>query len=203
MDKLDTGDIILYHCKKGIFGRIIQYFTMSGYSHIGVVLKNPQFTEKPLLGMFLWESSDEKFPDSEDGKCKIGVEIVELEKVINDVYKNDTHDLYYRKLFVEEPISQEKLKEIHNIVHNKPYDFIPTDWLEALIGRDNIPQKTDRFWCSALVGFIYTKLGLLPENTDWSIMRPSDFSEKSNIKLLNGSYLDKEIYLSDIISENL
>ena len=40
---------------------------------------------------------------------------------------------------------------------------------------DAKPQKTDRFWCSALVGYIYTKCGLLDEKTDWSILRPSDF----------------------------
>ena len=38
------------------------------------------------------------------------------------------------------------------------------------------PQKTDRFWCSALVGYIYTRVGILDGDNDWSIMIPSDFS---------------------------
>lgn len=38
------------------------------------------------------------------------------------------------------------------------------------------PQKTDRFWCSAFVGYVYTACGILDGDTDWSILRPSDFS---------------------------
>ena len=54
------------------------------------------------------------------------------------------------------------------------------DWLEAIERKDDHPQKTDRFWCSALVGYIYTKAGLLKEDTDWSVLRASDFSKKYN-----------------------
>ena len=49
-----------------------------------------------------------------------------------------------------------------------------SDW--ALFRKDGEPQKTDRFWCSALIGYIYTKCGILKADTDWSILRPSDFS---------------------------
>ena len=48
--------------------------------------------------------------------------------------------------------------------------------MEALFQKDPEPQKTSRFWCSALVGYIYTNCGLLKSDTDWSIMRPNDFS---------------------------
>ena len=70
----------------------------------------------------------------------------------------------------------EKLKEIHDVVYKKPYDICPFDWVEALFQKDFSPQKTDRFWCSALVGYIYTKAGVLKESTDWSILRPCDLS---------------------------
>ena len=42
--------------------------------------------------------------------------------------------------------------------------------------KDLNPQKTSRFWCSALVGYIYTKCGILNPDTDWSIMTPNDLS---------------------------
>ena len=61
---------------------------------------------------------------------------------------------------------------IHDTVYNKPYDIVPKDWVEALFQVDDKPQKIDRFWCSALIGYIYTKCGILQSNTDWSIMRP-------------------------------
>ena len=53
---------------------------------------------------------------------------------------------------------------------------MPKDWIEALFNYDDTPQKTDRFWCSALVGYIYTKLGILKSDTDWSVLSPCDFS---------------------------
>ena len=62
------------------------------------------------------------------------------------------------------------------MVYEKPYDIAPKDWIQAFFRRDSVPQKTDRFWCSALIGYIYTKIGILDPNTDWSILRPSDFS---------------------------
>ena len=63
----------------------------------------------------------------------------------------------------------------------------PKDWIEALVQKDSQPQKIDRFWCSAFVGFVLTKIGILQSNTDWSIMRPCDFA-------LDGEYLK---YASD------
>ena len=90
MDQLETGDLILYNCKKGMVGRLIQFFTRSEYSHVGIVLKNPTFTEKPLVGMYFWESSDEHCLDSEDSEFKVGIEIVDLKKSINDAYKKES-----------------------------------------------------------------------------------------------------------------
>ena len=88
------------------------------------------------------------------------------------------------------------LKSINDVVHNKPYDIIPKDWLNALLRKDNNPQKTDRFWCSALIGYIYTKVGILHESTDWSILRPSDFALNSeNLSFNNGCNLSNDEFL--------
>jgi len=198
MEQLETGDLILYHCKKGWFGKLIQLFTKSDYSHVGIVLKDPSFVDPPLVGMFFWESSDEHCRDAENTQFKIGVEIVDLTRAIQDAYKRNTDDLYYRKLKNCPFVSNEKWKEIHDVVHNKPYDFVPKDWIEGLIQRDPDPQKTDRFWCSALVGYVYTQMGLLPAETDWSIMRPCDFSSDYTLPFLGGVSLEKEVYLPDI-----
>ena len=58
----------------------------------------------------------------------------------------------------------------------------PIDWIMAFFREDITPQKTNRFWCSALIGYIYTKLGILNSDTDWSNLRPCDFSEDSQLK---------------------
>ena len=44
---------------------------------------------------------------------------------------------------------------------------------------------------SALVGYIYTQVGILDKSTDWSVMRPSDFSvEKENLNYTGRFLLD-------------
>ena len=88
--------------------------------------------------------------------------------------------------------TDKKLKEIHEVVYNKPYDIVPQDWIQALFRKDDSPQKTNRFWCSALVGYIYTKCGIIKSDTDWSILRPSDFSlDGERLSFINGNSLSK------------
>ena len=183
--QFETGDIILFHSNTNWFGKFIQFCTGSDYSHVGMILKDPGFTEKKLVGLFFWESSWENYPDVEDNKKKLGVEIVDLDTMINHT---GNINLYYRKLTLNngKQLDEKKLAEIHSAVHNKPYDTNVLDWIQAFFKIDLNPKKTDRFWCSALLGYIYVKLGLLPEDTDWSILRPVFFSEESkDIKLLN------------------
>lgn len=193
MEKLETGDIILFHSKKTFFGKLIQIITGSDYCHIGMVVKDPSFTEHKLIGTYLWESSFETFPDAVDNKIKFGVEIVDLKKCLEKNKNED--DLYYRKLHItnkKDIFSEEKLSKIYEVVKNKPYDIMPKDWIEAIFRKDDYPQKTDRFWCSALLGYIYTKLGILSSDTDWSILRPSDFSSEGSLNFLDNVYFDTE-----------
>jgi hypothetical protein len=47
--------------------------------------------------------------------------------------------------------------------------------------------------CSAFIGYIYTQLTLLPEDTDWSILSPGYFSsENPHLSLLHDSHLSPE-----------
>ena len=61
------------------------------------------------------------------------------------------------------------------------------DLINAIHRKDTNPQKTDRFWCSALVGYIYTNCGLLNKETDWSILVPNDFSLDGESLMFNGN----------------
>jgi len=184
---LKTGDIILFGGKRNysswisFFSSFVKYTTSSFITHVGFVLKDPTFLNKSLKGIYLWESSWEGTPDPQDGKIKLGVQITPLEEIIKDSKKLNITLLVRRINYKnkQNPFTNDKLKEIHNIVYDKPYDIVPKDWINALLRRDNNPQKTNRFWCSALVGYMYTKCGILDQNTDWSIMRPSDFSLES------------------------
>ena len=187
LDELKTGDIILFHSEErwllGIFNTLIEWFTGSPYDHIGMVLRDPVYLNEKFKGLYVWESGLEYKPDIEDNKIKLGVQITPINEILND----NKGTAYIRKLICDDDLyfstfSPENIKEVHDIVHNKPYDINPVDWILAIFRTDLSPQKTDRFWCSALVGYIYTKLGILNKDTDWSILRPSDFSLESRDK---------------------
>ena len=118
---------------------------------------------------------------------KFGVQITPLHEIISN-YQKTQSKIYYRRIqYTENPFTEERLREIHTIVYDKVYDIIPGDWLSALWHRDSHPQKTDRFWCSALLGYIYTQCGILKPDTDWSLLRPSDFSIQYNTLPYTGS----------------
>jgi len=175
---LDTGDLLLFCNNDSWFTQLIRYGTHSDYTHVAMILKDPEFIHPTLKGTYVWESSWEGKPDPQDGKIKLGVQITPLQEIIESY--NDKN-IYVRKLTKPNgKMSTETLRNIHQVVYDKPYDVVPTDWIEALFGKDNVPQKTDRFWCSALVGYIYTKCGILDSNTDWSVLTPNDFSLTSN-----------------------
>tara|TARA_B110000967_G_C18891835_1_gene567921 strand:+ start:2396 stop:3007 length:612 start_codon:yes stop_codon:yes gene_type:complete len=190
---MKTGDIILFDYTGGgffgIFDSFIKYFTKSKYTHMGMILKDPSFLNVKLKGTYLWESSYNGTKDPQDGKIKFGVQITPLAELLN---KYDG-DIYLRRIICnEDKFCNERLKEIHDIVYEKPYDIVPRDWIEGIMGKDSEPQKTSRFWCSALIGYIYTSCGLLKQDTDWSILCPSDFSIEGQHLNLN-----ENIKLSD------
>ena len=193
MDDLKTGDLLLF-CghETGMlkyFSWFIKICTHSNYSHVAMVIKDPDFVEPNLKGIYLWESGWEGKKDPQDGKIKLGVQLTPLQEIINNFGKSI---IIVRKIHCKpDSFSSENLQKIHNVVYDKPYDIVPKDWIEALTKKDPDPQKISRFWCSALVGYIYTKCGILDSKTDWTIMRPSDFSvDGQNLNYINGNYLD-------------
>ena len=190
MNDLKTGDLILFtghtHGWLKYFSSMIEYSTHSNYSHIGMIIKDPSFISPSLKGTYVWESGWEGEKDPQDGKIKLGVQITPLKEILENFSESK---IIIRKVNCPPlTFTDEILNEIHNTVYDKPYDIIPKDWVEALFRKDGEPQKTDRFWCSALVGYIYTKCGILKEDTDWSILRPSDFSLDGQLLNLNDGF---------------
>lgn len=185
MDSLETGDLLLFSNHSsgffGIFTSLIKWGTHSNYSHTGIILRDPFFINPALKGLYVWESSYNGKPDPQDNKVKIGVQITPLLEIIEE-YKKTGGSIFARKMKstfeipVKDIFNNNVLTDIHTVVYNKPYDLVPKDWIEAFFKYDDKPQKTDRFWCSALVGYIYTRVGILNDKTDWSVLTPNDFS---------------------------
>ena len=155
IDNLETGDIILFcggsESWLSWLTSIIKYSTHSNYTHIGVILKNPNFIAKPLEGTFVWESGWEGIPDPQDNKIKLGVQITNIKQMLEE-YKGEK--IIIRKFVGDrnKHFCSKNLQEIHKIVYNKPYDTHIIDWLLAFFRKDLKKQNTARFWCSAFVG---------------------------------------------------
>ena len=153
---METGDLIFYKKYNGLWliGRLIQWWTESPYIHVGMILKDPKFLG--LTGIYMWQAEPLG-----------GVTITPF---------NTTRPFNIKK-YIGGPMKNEKLHDIFEITNGKPYDKNPMDWIEAIIGKDFKPQRTNSFWCSALVGCILTKLNILDKKTDWSIMNPGYLAE--------------------------
>jgi len=184
---LKTGDILLCdnlgHSLIDWVGWFIKYMTYSDYSHVAMIVKDPQFTKEPREGLYVWEAGkeDKTIKDIDDNTCKFGVQIVPLEQFLAKY----TGKIYVRQVECEDIdtyehiFNTEALRKIHDAVYDKPYDLVITDWINMYRQKETHPQKTDRFVCSTLLGYIYSKLGILPENMDWSLLTPSFFSSEN------------------------
>ena len=158
-EPVKTGDILLFNYRDSWFSWAIKFFTRSNYSHVGMVVVDPQFTEIPLKGVYLWESGRGYIPDPENHRLKTGVQLTPMDQVFKTF--EGKGNVYLRRLKAPDGlITEDKLKIVHTAVHNKPYDIVPSDWIQAFLRVDPSPQKISRFWCSALVGYIYTKVGM-------------------------------------------
>ena len=196
---LKTGDILLcdnlQYSSWGLFSWFIKFVTKSDFSHVGMIVVDPEFTNVPLKGTYVWTSGISDTPDPDDNTKKFGVQFIPYEHFIatygGKIYVRridckSTEE--YNKIF-----NNEMLTEIHKVVYDKPYDIVVTDWIEAYCKKDCHPQKTSRFFCSAFIGYVYTKLGLFDEGLDWSILYPSYFSsENKTLSLLQNATLLKE-----------
>jgi len=193
----DTGDIILLK-EKWWFSRLIEYFTSSKYSHCGIIIKNPNFTAIPLEGLYLLESTGFlKTKDAEDNENKFGVQLTPLQDVFDRGAK-----VYWRKLFCERDDNfYDTLKIVHSVVHNKPYDDKPLDWIKAKfhLKFGNLQNKK-RFFCSALCAFVYTTLGFLPAHTNWTTIAPCQFGTEEHTDFLPLKFINCVVDREEFIS---
>jgi len=180
--ELETGDLLLFHGTT-ILSNILEYFGRSKYSHVGMIIKNPKFLNDKLEdGLYVLDSSYGYTPDEEDHQIKFGVQLHKLEDILK-LY--DKRNIYVRKVknVIRDDIFYQKLKDIHKSIHNKPYDLHIMDWITAEENLSNpisinpLWKTTNRFWCSALISYVYLRLGWVSD-VNWSLIAPCEFSSK-------------------------
>ena len=196
---LDTGDILLYQTSFW-YSQLIEYFTKSPYSHISIVLKNPTWLAEDLTeDYYLLESGGEVFPDAVSGQMRFGVQVAPLRIVYEQYAHQNYGHLFIRKLnsLVQKEELQKRITDCYKILRDKPYDIHPIDWIKSYYDLkkplDEIKgeQRTDCFWCSALVCFVYCELGFLDKDIPWTVVAPSDFCcNNHRLKFQNCQLLD-------------
>ena len=199
--KFKTGDLLLFshkdncktccNCLFTCFTDIIKCCTNSEYSHSAIIIENPRW-RPDLKGYFVLQSSYETFPDVEDHELKLGAELVSLE----ELFDNYEGKIYWRRIScVRDDQFYENLMIAHSAVHNRPYDVVPLDWFEAathFYTKDREQLKT-RFWCSALVSYIYVELGLFDNDIPWSMISPQMLSSSSKYPKFKDCLIYKEV----------
>jgi hypothetical protein len=180
MDFLQTGDIILFQ-GRSFLSYLLEYFGRSPYSHVGMIVRNPSFLNPALEdGIYLLESGWNPIPDVETGKTNIGVQLHFLEDILKECPLNT---VYVRKVECQRDHTfYETLQTIHQTVQNQPYDLNLWDWLMGLYAMNHsLPlepsyQRVDRFWCSALLAYIFDRLQLI-QPVNWSLVAPREFGD--------------------------
>ena len=183
---LQTGDILLF---KGSawYSRTLEWLGKAPYSHVGIVVKDPTYIGPELMGYYMLESGFGFGPDIE-GKTRAGVQLNRLDDVLATYQPGQ---VYVRHLTVQRDARfYDTLRNLYLAHEHDNYDFDPFDWIEAKIRLDedwkltqclfgwNDSRKTKAFWCSALVAFVYARLGLLedPKDVPWTLVAPGELS---------------------------
>jgi len=157
MDNLQSGDILLFNGKSCV-SCLIECFSCSYYSHIGLVLRDPIWLEK---GLYVLQSTMiNMISDIEQHDVRSGVQINLLSDVLDEANASNTA-IYIRHLTITRDSEfQQKLSEIHSKVHAKPYDVNLYDWICAeynlfhTLPIDISHQEQGTFWCSTLIAYI-------------------------------------------------
>lgn len=177
----DTGDILLFSGSGFWFSYVVEYFTWSDFSHVGMILKDPTYIDPSLEGYFMLESGVESFPDAVDHRLHFGVQIVNLEKV----FQNYDGRIYHRKLNITPEIRDiipDVLQSTWKTIRDLPYDDHIWDLFRTEFGvKCGNLKRTDAFFCSALQTFIYERFDIFTVDLDWDMIEPKDYDDNGRI----------------------
>ncbi len=198
-DQLKTGDIVLFSGKNDLISETIKLVTLSKWSHVGMVLRQPDYDL-----VLLWESTTlSNLKDIEDGKAKRGVQLVSLRERLR-AYRGDVVIRQLQNISIDEnPKMKTALLDFRTEVRDRPFE---DGWLALLksavdyFGRFSKNQEDlSSLFCSELVAEAYQRMGLLAEVPDGEPSNeytPIDFSEKKKLPLLKGATLGPEIVVT-------
>ena len=191
--EINTGDIVLFSGSGGI-SHGIKLVTNSKWSHVGMVLRLPQYK-----AVFLWESTTlSNLKDAIDGRIKKGVQLI----LLSDRLQTYNGDVCLRPL-KNHQVSLESygnLMDLRESLRNRPYEKDQIELIRAAYDGplgDNAEDLSSLF-CSELAAEAYQALGLLqspPIGTPSNEFTPSDFAK--DLPLQSGATLGDLVSLVD------
>jgi len=196
-----TGDLLLFNTRSHWYDFIIEKFTNSKFSHVGMIYRDLPCLDCSNVGICLLESGYESFPDVVKKENIYGVQLVSLNEVFDSyIATSKTVTTYYRKLSRALTESENKhLNHLVNGVYAKPYDLLPQDWLKSAFHiTEGNEQRLQTFWCSALVAYLYDKLGFIKPDSQWTTIQPTQFSyyEGRQLNFLDDKMLAPEVMIT-------
>lgn len=189
----ESGDMILFHGTSW-YSYVLEWFGHCRVSHVGILVRdvdlnrmNVRVIDMDPNGWYVLHSG--YGISTETGLYQFGVHIESLSRVLSQYGWNA---VWIRKMHVlRNNTFVETMKRIHESIHQRPYDMSIRDWIMAEwvvwfpMFASWFPsswyQKTDHFWCSALVIYVYARLGWVHPNLPWSILSPFECTEKGTI----------------------
>ena len=183
VEEAQTGDVILFAGSYSSSLRI-RRLTQSRYSHVVVVIKEPEINNGRAC---VWQAtSSEHHGVLRDMEFKSGIQLNFLEDMLRDYRNEDANSVIcYRKAVQTETSSAimrdnwPRVREFINTMDGKPY----TDDMDGLyimgLMEVNNPNKEDYF-CAGLVADTLMKMQLLGRQFIQYQYAPRDFSELQN-----------------------
>ncbi len=191
-DDLKTGDIVLFSGKGG-FSDIIKYGTLSKFSHVGMVLRIPEYDF-----LTVWESTTlVDIKDLELNRPHKGVQLVPL----SDRVQKYSGGIAIRKLQGPElPVdSLRNLMALRKELRGKRYESDKIELIKSAYDGflGNNSEDLSSIFCSELVAEAYQSLGLLDPNKPSNEYTPADFTAKRMDQLCGGFCLSEEMTIKN------
>lgn len=197
--QLKTGDILLFSGKSGI-SEGIKFFTLSKWSHVGMVYTFEDRLD-PNRTVFCWESTTlSDIKDAETGKLTKGVQRVELSERLERCFAQG-YEISVRQLNM--PLTDAMIIALNQFRHDvsgRPYERNKIELIKSVYDSIFGGNKEDlsSLFCSELVAEAYQKMRLLTEDLPSNEYTPKDFSQEKRIKLQLGYSLGNEMTLDSL-----
>ena len=181
---LKTGDILLFSGKGGISDGI-KFFTVSKWSHVGMVYKldNPL---DPKGSVFCWESTTlSDIRDVDSGKLTKGVQRVELSRRVERCFSSG-YEISIRPL--SKALTDNMILALNDFRHEisgHPYEKNKIELLRSVYDGifGNSREDLSSLFSSELLAEAYQRMGLLKDIPPSNEYTPKDFSTEKSLSL--------------------